>query len=135
MPAVLDAYALLAWLQDEPGADCVERWLADSEEEGLPVLVSVVNLGEVYYRLHRLEMAEAAEQFLADASEGAVPFKLVPATNPRVWAAARLKARYAIAYADAFAAALAQEYSCPLVSGDPEFEQLAKDGVVELLWR
>jgi predicted nucleic acid-binding protein len=33
-------------------------------------------------------------------------------------------ARFPIAYADAFAAALAQKYNCPLVTGDPEFRRV-----------
>jgi predicted nucleic acid-binding protein len=36
-----------------------------------------------------------------------------------------LKGRYPIAYADAFAAALAQKHRCPLVTGDPEFRTVA----------
>ena len=37
-----------------------------------------------------------------------------------IWSAAILKSRFAIAYADAFAAALAQKHNCALVTGDPE---------------
>ncbi len=39
-------------------------------------------------------------------------------------AAAHLKARFPIALADAFAAALAQELEAPLLTGDPEFKAL-----------
>jgi ribonuclease VapC len=35
-----------------------------------------------------------------------------------------LKARFPIAYADAFAAALAQKHGCLLVTGDPEFQRV-----------
>jgi predicted nucleic acid-binding protein len=45
--------------------------------------------------------------------------------------AALLKGRYPIAYADAFAAALAQKYRCPLVTGDPELRSIAD---LELDW-
>ena len=35
-----------------------------------------------------------------------------------------LQSQFPIAYADAFAAALAQKYNCPLVTGDPEFRRV-----------
>ena len=41
-----------------------------------------------------------------------------------IWSAATLKGRYPIAYADAFAAAMAQEYNCPLVTGDAGFRSV-----------
>ena len=42
-----------------------------------------------------------------------------------------LKGRFPIAYADAFAAALAQKYNCPLATGDPEFRRVDQ---LELDW-
>lgn len=47
-------------------------------------------------------------------------------------AAARLKAIFPLAYADTFAAALAQRGGVPVVTGDPEFKRLA--GVVSVIW-
>ena len=47
-------------------------------------------------------------------------------------AAAHLKAHHSIAYADAFAAALALQSSAVLVTGDPEFRHL--EDVVEIHW-
>jgi len=47
----------------------------------------------------------------------------VPSTDD-IWAAATLKSRFPISYADAFAAALAQKYNCPLVTGDPELRRV-----------
>ena len=48
-----------------------------------------------------------------------------------IWNAALLKAQYPISYADAFAAALAQKYACPLVTGDPEFRSI---GLLDIDW-
>ena len=47
----------------------------------------------------------------------------VPALED-IWSAASLKGQYPIAYADAFAAALAIKYRCPLVTGDPELRRV-----------
>jgi hypothetical protein len=37
-----------------------------------------------------------------------------------IWDSGSLKGRFPIAHADAFAAALARKYNCPLVTGGPE---------------
>lgn len=53
-----------------------------------------------------------------------LPIATIAITEERVWAAARLKADYPIAYADAFAAALTIELGAQLVTGDPEYRSL-----------
>lgn len=52
-------------------------------------------------------------------------------TADDIWDAASLKGRFPIAYTDAFAAALAQKFACPLVTGDPEFQSV---DALELDW-
>ena len=49
------------------------------------------------------------------------------ATAEDIWNAAELKGRFPIGFAGAFAAALAERYHCPLVTGDP---QLHLGGVI-----
>jgi predicted nucleic acid-binding protein len=51
-----------------------------------------------------------------------LPVTLEVPTQEEIWNSALLKARFPISYADAFAAALAQKYNCPLVTGDPELK-------------
>jgi hypothetical protein len=48
--------------------------------------------------------------------------------------AARLKGHYHIAYADAFAAQLAQEKHLPLGTGEPELQALEAAGELTLVW-
>ena len=134
MPIVFDAFAMLTWLKGESGASQVEDWLVKAEQKDIEAFVSIVNLGEVYYRLQKVGQVDAADEFLHDIRMKAIPVKMAPATNRRVWAAARLKARYPIAYADGFAAALAQEMNSPLLTGDRDFEQLARDGNLQVMW-
>jgi predicted nucleic acid-binding protein len=51
-----------------------------------------------------------------------------------VLAAAHVKARYSVSYADAFAVATAQEYHATVVTGDPEFHPLVEAGVLTVEW-
>lgn len=131
---VLDAFALLAWLQDEPGAERVEAYLAEASAGRAQVLISSINLGAVYYLLARRGAGAVAEALWRDLRQGRVPLRAVPATWSRVRAAARLKAQFPISYADAFAAALALERSAPLVTGDPEFGPLAQGAGLQVVW-
>ena len=44
----LDAFAWLAWLQDEPGAAAVQRCLDEAERGDAECVTSIINLGEAY---------------------------------------------------------------------------------------
>lgn len=131
---VLDASAVLAWLRGEGGAEVVRTWLAASESGEAEAYLSVVNAGEVFYRFFKLGMATEAQRFIWEVTHRGFPLRVVSATDARVWRAAEFKARYPIAYADGFAAALASEVSAALLTCDPEFRELERDGVIEVVW-
>jgi predicted nucleic acid-binding protein len=63
-----------------------------------------------------------------------LPIDLVSVSDGMVLQAARLKITHTISYADAFAASLAMELKCPLVTGDMEFLALLKSGIIQLDW-
>ena len=132
--ACLDAFAWLAWLQDEPGAAAVQRWLDEAEAARAECVTSVINLGEVYYRLVRVGRANEAESLWRMALRGALPVSVKDATRQRVRRAATLKSRHAIAYADAFAIATAVEFNAVLLTGDPEIEPLEGELDLAVQW-
>jgi predicted nucleic acid-binding protein len=84
--------------------------------------MSAINVGEVYYYVRKFQGERLAE-FWRESS-GTLPVTIEVPTMEEIWDAALLKGRHPIAYADAFAAALAQKYRCPLVTGDPEFQSI-----------
>lgn len=112
MRVVLDSWAVLCLLQgEEPGADRVERALADR-----PVM-SWINLGEVLYVLLRRRTAAEAATAIRDV-QAFVTVELPTETVVRQ--AAAIKAAHAMAYADAYAAATAIMHDGQLWTGDPE---------------
>lgn len=122
-PFVLDAWALLAMLQEEePAASRVRELLQDAQKQRVKLLLSIINLGEVYYRIGKVRGLDEAEETLADIRR--LPLTILSATDEVVLAAARFKSSYAISYADAFAAAVTEQYDAILVTGDPELELL-----------
>jgi predicted nucleic acid-binding protein len=79
--------------------------------------MSWVNLGEVFYVVHRAAGAEAARDTLKGL-RGRLALDLP--TEARVLQAATIKARHRMAYADAFAVATARAHHAVLLTGDPE---------------
>ena len=127
---VLDTFAVLAFLRAEAGGAEVKAWLERAAKGEAHLAMSTVNVGEVLYIVERRHGVQRAGEVLALLHEGPVVF--YEATLPRVLAAAHLKARYPISYADAFAAALAEELHAPVLTADPEFK--AVEGMLQVLW-
>ena len=127
---VLDSFALLAYFEDEPGAAIVEEILQACDEDDAEGFLSIVNFGEVLYITEREQGLQAAQRVVAAIDE--LPLRVVDADRSRTFAAAHVKARHAVAYADAFAIALAQEVEARVVTGDPEFEKV--ENLVRVRW-
>ncbi|HUF39362.1 MAG TPA: type II toxin-antitoxin system VapC family toxin [Anaerolineales bacterium] len=131
MPAeILDSFALLAWSQDEPGADFVRERLNAAGRGDLRLIMPVINLGEVLTIVERGFGLAGAQAILAAVLE--MPVEILAATHERVFAAAHIKANYPVSYADAVAIAAAQEFEGVVLTGDPEFGVVK--GVVEVAW-
>ena len=79
--------------------------------------MSWINAGEVYYIVNRLAGETEAETVINDLR---LSVRLDPALPERVIEAASIKARYPMAYADAFAVTTAMAYDATLLTGDPE---------------
>lgn len=120
---VLDSWAILEWISGrQPACDIVDSLLGDAENDRTKLLISAINAGEVYYflRKHRSEALAASWR----ESSRTLPVTIEVPTLDGIWEAALLKGRFPISYPDGFAAALAQKYNCPLVTGDPEFRRV-----------
>ena len=127
---VLDSWAILEWMSGrQPACDAVARLFDEAEAGRSRLLMSAINVGEVYYFLRKHHSAELSESWRE--SVGTLPATIEVPTADEIWEAAHLKGLYPIAYADAFAAALARKYRCPLVTGDPELRSVED---LELEW-
>ena len=57
---VLDSWAIMAFFEDAPAAEAVERLLQQAVEGKHRLLLSAVNWGEIYYATMRAVSQEAA---------------------------------------------------------------------------
>ena len=127
---VLDSFAVLALLGRESGSQEVAKLLRKAQEDGIRLLMTWVNAGEVAYIVERRWGAE--RMYAALAVMEATALEIVSVERRLALMAAHIKAEHAVAYADAFAAALAQHCAAKLVTGDPEFKLL--EGFLDIRW-
>ncbi len=131
---VLDANALISLLEDRPGAaPRVQNLIAEASRHEVPILMSAVNWGEVFYVAWRLHGETHAQE--TEAKLRQLPILVVAADRDRATRAAALKQKHSLGYADAFAAELAIEQGASLVTSDPEFSKIGKSLSVYLLPR
>jgi len=130
---VLDSWALMAYLEDEPAAEEVERMLVQAESGKHKLLLCAVNWGEIYYAIMRVTSQDTAEEKMREIAGMAIEVMPVSEDLHLVRQAAIYKARHKLAYADCFAAALAHIRKAELVTGDEEFKAVEKD-LKGILW-
>lgn len=120
--SLLDSYAVLAWIQDEDGAQFVEDLLYRGRENKEDIILNIINLGEIFYRCARVQDVPYAKGIIENIR--LLPIKIYPCPNELVLEAAVFKSQYPIAYADAFALATAVRENARIVTGDPEFKSV-----------
>jgi predicted nucleic acid-binding protein len=131
---VLDSWALIAFFEDEPAAERVEKLLVKAEAGAHKLLFCVVNWGEIYYSTMRAVSQDAAEQQAKDIAGLTIELVGVDEENLElVRQAAIYKATRRLSYADAFAAALAKIRNAELVTGDHEFKVLEDEIKIDWL--
>lgn len=120
--SLLDSFAIMAWVQDEPGAQIVENLLVEADRKHEKLLLHEVNLAEVYYLSIRRVGEEQTKSLAAQLLT--LPIQVVSTTPEILWQVALLKAGYPLSLADAFAIASAITLDAAVVTGDPEFRQV-----------
>lgn len=127
---VLDSYAVLAFLGNEPGAERVEKLMLEAQSGKAKLWMSLINVGEVAYIIERRWGVERLRAMLAYLE--ATALSLAEVDKEQVFAAAHIKATHTVSYADAFAIALTMQHSAVLVTGDPEYRQL--EHLIDIEW-
>jgi predicted nucleic acid-binding protein len=122
-PALLDTSALLAVLEDEPGADEVVRRLKAADQGEGEIFASFASLTELQYLTEQEHGPQRAAEITALVR--AWPMRIIFPDAQLCLEAGRLKAGHAISFADAFIAATAISLGAELVHKDPEYESLA----------
>jgi ribonuclease VapC len=127
---VLDANALVDFVDSGPGSKTVERLLHEALRQQSLALVSVVNWAELLYLLWRRRGEQKARETIASLLP--LPIQIVPVDLAQGLKAAEIKALHKVAFVDCLAAALAELRGAVVVTGDRDFEKLRRR--VQILW-
>jgi ribonuclease VapC len=111
---VVDAWAMLAWLQDEPAAAQVGAFLEEAAGGSLELSMSWFNAAEVFYVLAKRKSLAVAQEFLDRLPS--LPIHMVLPDQAGIMAAARIKAAHRVAFGDAFGMALAQALGASVIT-------------------
>jgi predicted nucleic acid-binding protein len=126
---VVDSWAIVAWVKQEPSAPMVRRFLLEADAGDVELVMSWINVAEAFYILSKRNSAAVAEEFMMRLPS--LPVRLVLPDEEGIMAAARVKAAHPVAFGDAFAIALAQAERASVITGDGEIRRC---GVVAVDW-
>jgi len=130
---VFDACALIAYFNDEVGAEVVEDLLERARQDRVQIYVAAVNVYELFYDCLKRDAATA--QQLVDDVYG-LPLTVVEALDRALMQhAGGFKTTYRVSLADSVALGLAQQHNAHLVSSDHhEFDPIDHDGKARFWW-
>jgi predicted nucleic acid-binding protein len=120
---VLDTSALLAYIENEDGADEVDSLLRQALQNQLSLFMSVVSNLEVFYISWQEQGMVVAVERLKLLND--LPITPVVLDNQLVQFIGEIKATKRMSLADSCIAGLAKFKQAILVHKDPEFEQVA----------
>jgi predicted nucleic acid-binding protein len=133
MTYVFDACALIAFFNDEAGADTVVE-LLDRSEAGVDRLcMSCIQVMEVYYDRIYVKGLEYAETVLEDIFNSRITI-LTEISRDIIREAGRFKTLYSMSLADAFAAATTKMLDATLITKDNEMKEAEEAGEFPVLW-
>lgn len=131
---VLDASALIAFLNDEEGADIAEDVFQKAKMGNCVIYMNKLNILEIYYVVYRRAGKEIAEDVLVKMLN--LPLIVIDTLNDDLFKeAGSLKATYKISLADSISLAEAKTREARILTADHhEFDLLDKEGEVVFYW-
>lgn len=128
--AVLDSFAVLAFLFGEPGHEKVLTLLEKAADADSGLLIAAPNWAEVRYIVERkigsAQWREVRARLLG------LPIEIVSADQELSELAGELKVMKKMSLADCFAAALAKREKVKVYTGDPEFKAVERE--IKVVW-
>src|SRR5215472_10268911 len=97
---VMDSWAIMAYLEDEPAGERIADMIADARDGNTPLMMTVVNFGEVWYIVARRASEADADRTALEIRQ--LGIEVVDADWDLTRMAAYFKSRHKMSYADCF---------------------------------
>ncbi len=127
---LLDAYGLLLFLQKEGPYQIIKTRFRDAQDNGNPILINEMSVGEIFHVTANVHSIEKAEAFLPLLE--VLPLETISNNLESILQAARIKAQYALGYISALVTVTAERENAVLLTGDPEFHKVEE--VIDIQW-
>jgi predicted nucleic acid-binding protein len=131
---VFDACALLALINNEPGADRVETVLREALSGNADIYMNKINVYEVYYGIRRVEGEQKADETYRRIQKQ--PINIIDTFGDDVFIeAAKLKAKYRISLADSIVLGEAVVRTATILSSDHhELDMIEQQEGIKFDW-
>lgn len=130
---VLDTSALLAYIENEEGADDVETLFVNALDNTNVIYISMVTCIEIFYISIQEQGNVVAEERLKLIDD--LPLVQEPLDKGLIRKVGEIKASKAMSFADSCIAGLAMIKDAVLVHKDPEFEQVEEVEQLKLKYK
>lgn len=128
--AVLDSYAVLAFLFGEAGHETIGTLFERAAASDKPLFIAAPNWAEVRYMIER-KVGGAKWREVRGKLLG-LPIEIVPVDQELAEMAGEIKATKKMSLADCFAAALVRQRKAEVYTGDPEFRAVEPE--LRIVW-
>ncbi len=119
---VIDASALLRFVDGEAGSEHVESLLNRARLGAVELLMSAVNWGEIVYSVLKAHGPDQARKLLPRLRS--MPIVIMDVDAEHAEMAAKFKNAYKVRYADSFAGSLAVSEHAALLTADHDFKSV-----------
>ncbi|MDR1096219.1 MAG: PIN domain-containing protein, partial [Spirochaetaceae bacterium] len=131
---VLDACAIIAFLNKEAGAETVAALIQKAEDRKIALYMTSIQALEVYYDRIRVKGQDYADTVLQALYASSIKI-LSPVSRANIRVAGYFKTHFSLSLADAIVCAAAYSLPAVLVTADHhELEPVEKGGHITLFW-
>jgi predicted nucleic acid-binding protein len=135
MSYILDACALLAFINKEPGWAVVDGLLRQANAGEITLFMNLINFYEVYYKKLQKDGRQTADAIRDAVFDMAVNILAVFPIPGIIWESARLKSAHKISLADSIIAGTASVLNFTLVTADHnEFDRVEQNETISFYW-
>ena len=127
---VLDACAMLAYLNNENGAEFIGEILEKGNRKEVKIFLTEMDLAEIFHIVLKQEGRERALKAMLLIKT--LPVECIAMDEPLLMLAGEIRIQFPLTLGDALVAALAKSKKAKLITGDNDFKSLEKE--IECVW-
>jgi len=127
---ILDACAMLAYLNNEHGVEVIGEVLEKGNRDEAKIFITAMDLAEIYHIVLKKEGRDKALKTILLIKN--LPVECVGLDEPLLMLAGEIRMQFPLTLGDALVAAVAKTKKAKLITGDSDFKSLEKE--IECVW-